>query len=535
MRVGWGNLGTDYEFIVYSRILLYAEAMCKPTNTNTSIITHTNPHRDGLLQFTYTLDPTSTAANPALVAMPHYINWSNQLQIRFYKDNLQILQYKDGTLSTLATNNNAPSTLNQTYDATILLDGNHIEVWRGEAGQPQQRILQSDTLTVTRGGVLRFMTLPSTIASFDNVQFTLPEAERTAFAYNKANELRYSHTTGQPPIAYTYDDHGRLTQQSQQTHDGSYQTNYTWLFGDKLKHITSTFPDEAPDVHYLYDGLGRRRNKVHNAGQPNQTITWYRYGSAFTLLSQHDEGTDPATLWDIGDAQKMWYSGGELTGSDPTTATWTYPMRDHLGTPRATYGQTRNLLSKNEYSPYGIPALQLGQPSPIGYTGHYHDPESNLNYAPYRYYNPQTTRWLKRDPLGMIDGPNMYAYVNASPIGQIDLLGGAKSPWHRRGKICTSKSCKGKDLSSVKVLPEDDWSKDNPNWQGMPSPGKCKEADGIAIPDAGMGRKIHGRTTCTLICDECGTKELRCIRRRFWDWMDPTGPISDWPNAFPEL
>ncbi len=133
--------------------------------------------------------------------------------------------------------------------------------------------------------------------------------------------------------------------------------------------------------------------------------------------------TDPTTLWDIGDAEKMWYPGAELTGSDPTTGTWTYPIRDHLGTPRATYGQTRNLLSKNEYSPYGIPELQLGQPSPLGYTGHYHDTETGLNYAPYRYYDPHTTRWLKRDPLGMIDGPNMYAYVKGNPVNRYDKMG----------------------------------------------------------------------------------------------------------------
>ncbi len=139
--------------------------------------------------------------------------------------------------------------------------------------------------------------------------------------------------------------------------------------------------------------------------------------------------TDPNTLWDIGDAQKMWCAGAELTGSDPSTATWTYPMRDHLGTPRSNYGQTRNLLSKNEYSPYGIPEVSLGLPSPIGYTGHYHDTETGLNYAPYRYYDPNTTRWLKRDPLGMIDGPNKYAYVGNSPLKRIDPLGGHWTSW----------------------------------------------------------------------------------------------------------
>ncbi len=411
--------------------------MCKPTNTNTSIITHTTPHRDAQLQFTYTLDPTSTAANPALVAMPHYINWSNQLQIRFYKDNLQILQYKDGTLSTLATNNNAPSTLNQTYDATILLDGNHIEIWRAPTGQPQQPILQTDTLAIPRGAVLRFMTLPSTTASIDNIQFTLPQAQRTTYAYNKANELRYSHTTGQPPIAYTYDNHGRLTQQSQQTHDGSYQTNYTWLFGDKLKHITSTFPGEHPDTHYLYDGLGRRRNKVHNAGQPNQSITWYRYDMGWTLLSQHDEGTDPTTQWDIGDATLHLTARGFDTlaatlGSDPATGATGYLLKDHLGSTRGLYSATKSPLAHLEYTPYGELYTNLGITTQANitptFTGKPYDHETRLYYFPYRYYNPQTTRWIARDPLGMIDGPNMYAYVKGNVINQYDRMG-ANASW----------------------------------------------------------------------------------------------------------
>jgi len=40
-----------------------------------------------------------------------------------------------------------------------------------------------------------------------------------------------------------------------------------------------------------------------------------------------------------------------------------------------------------------------------------------------RYYNPQTGRWLSPDPLGMVDGPNLYAYVNNNPANWIDPWG----------------------------------------------------------------------------------------------------------------
>jgi RHS repeat-associated protein len=57
------------------------------------------------------------------------------------------------------------------------------------------------------------------------------------------------------------------------------------------------------------------------------------------------------------------------------------------------------------------------------YTGHDWDATANLYFAPYRFYNPQLARWMSRDPLGMVDGPNVYAYVNGMPVGGIDPLG----------------------------------------------------------------------------------------------------------------
>jgi RHS repeat-associated protein len=48
---------------------------------------------------------------------------------------------------------------------------------------------------------------------------------------------------------------------------------------------------------------------------------------------------------------------------------------------------------------------------------------ANLYFAPYRFYNPQLARWMSRDPLGMVDGPNVYAYVVGNPLSRIDPLG----------------------------------------------------------------------------------------------------------------
>ena len=61
--------------------------------------------------------------------------------------------------------------------------------------------------------------------------------------------------------------------------------------------------------------------------------------------------------------------------------------------------------------------------STFGYTGHRLDRELNHYYAKYRYYNPTTLRWLSRDLLGMVDGPNVYAYVRGNVVHALDSLG----------------------------------------------------------------------------------------------------------------
>ena len=43
--------------------------------------------------------------------------------------------------------------------------------------------------------------------------------------------------------------------------------------------------------------------------------------------------------------------------------------------------------------------------------------------AVYRAYDPDTARWLSRDPIGEAGGMNIYGYVGDNPVNWIDLLG----------------------------------------------------------------------------------------------------------------
>jgi RHS repeat-associated protein len=115
-------------------------------------------------------------------------------------------------------------------------------------------------------------------------------------------------------------------------------------------------------------------------------------------------------------------------GANPATADWRFNLKDHLGSPRQMLGQDKSAKARFDFSPYGELMRSSGLPLTIGYTGHRWDPAIGQYFAPFRYYNPQTARWNTRDPLGYIDGPNVYAYVAGNPVSYTDPSGGWLTP-----------------------------------------------------------------------------------------------------------
>jgi len=77
------------------------------------------------------------------------------------------------------------------------------------------------------------------------------------------------------------------------------------------------------------------------------------------------------------------------------------------------------------YGPFGEPLASSGNTSlcPMGFATSYRDAESGHYYFGYRYYNPESGRWLSREPLGEMESWNLYAYCHNDPINKIDVLG----------------------------------------------------------------------------------------------------------------
>ncbi|ECQ6566631.1 hypothetical protein FZU01_22715 [Salmonella enterica subsp. enterica] len=60
--------------------------------------------------------------------------------------------------------------------------------------------------------------------------------------------------------------------------------------------------------------------------------------------------------------------------------------------------------------------------NPLRFQGQYFDEESGLHYNRYRYYEPESGRYISADPLKLGAGLNLYQYA-PDPLGWIDPLG----------------------------------------------------------------------------------------------------------------
>ncbi|MFV8987030.1 RHS repeat-associated core domain-containing protein [Serratia fonticola] len=76
------------------------------------------------------------------------------------------------------------------------------------------------------------------------------------------------------------------------------------------------------------------------------------------------------------------------------------------------------------YRAYGNLAVAFVEsvPQPLRFQGQYFDVESGLHYNRYRYYSPETARFIIPDPIGLAGGLNQTQYV-PNPTGWVDPLG----------------------------------------------------------------------------------------------------------------
>lgn len=129
-----------------------------------------------------------------------------------------------------------------------------------------------------------------------------------------------------------------------------------------------------------------------------------------------------------------------------------YQLDNHLGSVALELDQQAQLISYEEYFPYGGTALQAGKNlievalKTYRYSGKERDNSTGFYYYGRRYYAPGLGRWLNPDPAHRVDGMNLYAFVGGNPVGHVDVDGLFKNSFSKilsffnKCKFCKNKN-----------------------------------------------------------------------------------------------
>jgi RHS repeat-associated protein len=221
-----------------------------------------------------------------------------------------------------------------------------------------------------------------------------------AWQYNANNEL-----TSYGGHSFGYDANGNMIQRSG-TGAGA---TFTYDVADRLTGVSE---NGTATASYEYDPFGRR--------------LWKEVGGTRTYFFYTDEGL--AAEYDQNGAQlrSYGYKPDALWGTDPlfqkVGATYYWYLNDHLGTPQRLIDGSGRVVWAATYDSFGNARIDIADvTNNLRLPGQYFDAETGLHYNWYRYYNPQTGRYLQTDPL--MDGLNLYSYVRNRPLMYIDPYG----------------------------------------------------------------------------------------------------------------
>ncbi|MFJ9577649.1 putative T7SS-secreted protein [Streptomyces sp. NPDC101191] len=263
-------------------------------------------------------------------------------------------------------------------------------------------------------------------------------------------------------VRYEHDAQGRTVLRQKTRLSRKPDTwRYTWDAEDRLTSVTT--PD-GTEWRYVYDPLGRRIAK-HS---PTETVhfTW----DGTTLCEQ---STETLTLtWDHAGLRPLAQTERRR---DTDEARFFAIVTDLIGTPTELVDETGELAWRSRTTLWGTTSWTTSATAytPLRFPGQYFDPESGLHYNYFRYYDPESARYLSQDPLGLAPAPNPATYVH-NPHTWADPLGLAPDDCPKTPKV-------GRTLADVKAqalreagIPEgavplevNDWAKaTKPEYEG---------------------------------------------------------------------
>ncbi len=235
-----------------------------------------------------------------------------------------------------------------------------------------------------------------------------------------AQNNRLTSTSGLGGSAYTYDENGNVCKDPSR--------NVSLIINDMNNLPVTIYTTTGQEIRYFYDATGNRiRKQILNTTTGNVTSDIYYVNGK--------DGKTAAVDWSYSGTNytfNLW--GNDMIGQiriNGTALNRFYYLKDHLGTVRMTVDASANVVSYDDYYPYGMvmPTRSLESASEDArykFTSKERDSETKYDYFDARYYDGRIGRWLSIDPRAD-KYPDAYNYCFGNPLKHIDPDG--QSGW----------------------------------------------------------------------------------------------------------
>jgi RHS repeat-associated protein len=238
------------------------------------------------------------------------------------------------------------------------------------------------------------------------VKYTLgTKIERTGFTdfnakyfsyYYIANKLDYFYD-GSKSYKVTYDVKGNTL----------INTLGSFTYNNQNNMDSATANEQT--TSYIYNAFDERVAKI--GAEVNKT---FMYNDSHQLIGEYEGNTGIEYIY-LDSTPIATYKNGQIF----------FIHTDYLETPRAITNSGGSVVWKwDNIDPFGRnQPINMGIDLNLRFMGQYFDNETGLFYNYYRYYNPNTGRYMQADPIGIKGGLDTYAYVGNNPINAVDPLG----------------------------------------------------------------------------------------------------------------
>jgi RHS repeat-associated protein len=247
--------------------------------------------------------------------------------------------------------------------------------------------------------------------------------------HNAANEVLTN--TGNTPAWYTpaHDAAGNMTTVAKPG-DEAMGLTLTYDAWNRLVKVQDA-ATSATIAEYEYDGADRRIEKRVSGNTED-----FFYNEDHQVLEvRHNDDADPREqyVWDLSyvDAPILRYRDANTDGTVDDTLYATFDANFNV---TALVSEGGSVVERFAYTPYGERSVLDGNFAAdadgvsdyawtVGHQGLWQDGETGLMYNRARHLHPSLGRFVQRDPIGHMDGMNLYEYVRSQPLMYSDPAG----------------------------------------------------------------------------------------------------------------